>query len=274
VRRAVTAPRRSIFSGVPDRPDAAPPGARAYEQLAGTIRASILSGELAEGERLPSEARLAGEAGVSRSTVREALRVLQESGFVERASPKILVVRAATATETPAFRAMSHALRRRTVTFAALHEALMLLEPELARLAALRRDQEDLDALRAILDAQHAHARDYAEWCRLDEAFHVAIAEASANAPLVLARSALGQVLVPTVAQFVADERATQTATAFHERLYEQIAAGDPELAAVIARRHVEDFRVAWERSGLAYERDISSLIDAATTRLAVADGA
>jgi hypothetical protein len=36
-----------------------------------------------------------------------------------------------------------------------------------------------------------------------------------------------------------------QTATAFHERLYDQIAAGDPELAAVIARRHVEDFRAA-----------------------------
>jgi GntR family transcriptional repressor for pyruvate dehydrogenase complex len=243
-----------------------PERSHAYEQLAGTIRASILSGELAEGQRLPSEARLADDAGVSRSTVREALRLLQESGFLERASPKILVVRGAT--ETPAHRAMTHALQRRTVTFAALHEALMLLEPELARLAALRRDDEDLATLRRILDAQGAHLRDYAEWCRLDEAFHVAIAEASENAPLVLARSALGQVLVPTVAQFVTDERASEAATAYHERLYEQIRAGDPELAALIARRHVEDFRVAWEHSGLTYDRDISALIDAATTRL------
>jgi DNA-binding FadR family transcriptional regulator len=186
------------------------------EQLAATIRASILSGELAEGQRMPSEARLADEAGVSRSTVREALRVLMESGFLERASPKILVVRGAA--ETPAHRAMTHALRRRTVTFSALH---------------------------------------------------VAIAEASENPPLVLARTALGEVLVPTVAQFVDDERATEAATAFHERLYEQIAAGDPDLAAVIARRHVEDFRAAWEHSGLTYDRDVSELIDAAATRLA-----
>jgi hypothetical protein len=88
-------------------------------------------------------------------------------------------------------------------------------------------------------------------------------------ARVVLARTALGEVLVPTVAQFVNDERATETATAFHERLYDQIAAGDPELATVIARRHVEDFRAAWERSGLTYDRDVSELIDATATRLA-----
>jgi GntR family transcriptional repressor for pyruvate dehydrogenase complex len=238
-------------------------GARAYEQLAAAFRASILSGELVEGQRLPSETRLADDAGVSRSTVREALRLLQESGFLERTSPKILVVRRAA--ETPAHREMTHALRRRTVTFAALHEALMLLEPELARLAAMRRDDEDLATLRQILDAQRAHRRDYATWCRLDEAFHVAIAEASENAPLVLARTALGEVLIPTVAQFVSDERATTAGTAFHERLFEHLGAGDPELAALIARRHVEDFRTAWERSGLTYDRDVSALIDAAT---------
>lgn len=248
--------------------DPPPEGSRAYEQLASSIRESILAGDLKEGQRLPSETALAGEAGVSRSTVREALRVLQESGFVERSSPKILVVRAHT--EVPAFRAMTHALRRRTVTFAALHESLLLLEPELARLAAQRREQDDLDALRSILDAQHAHAADYAEWCRLDEAFHVAIAEASANAPLVLARATLGQLLVPTVAQFVDNERATHAAMEFHERLNTEIVNGDAEFAAVIARRHVEDFHAAWERSGLGYHRDISALIDAATARLPV----
>jgi DNA-binding FadR family transcriptional regulator len=241
-------------------------GGRAYEQLAASIRARILSGELDEGQRIPSEAVLAEQSGFSRSTVREALRLLQESGFLERASPKILVVRRHT--EAPVARAAGHALRRRTVTFSALHEALLLLEPALARMAAQRREQDDLDELRRILDAQHAHARDFATWCRLDEDFHVAIAEASANAPLVLARATLGLVLVPTVAQFVHDERATRAATAFHERLFTHISEGDAELSEVIARRHVEDFHHAWERSGLGYHRDISELIDAATARL------
>jgi GntR family transcriptional repressor for pyruvate dehydrogenase complex len=250
-------------SATPDSPAA---GGRAYEQLAASIRSRILSGELEEGRRIASEAALAQESGFSRSTVREALRLLQESGFLERASPKILVVRRHT--EAPVARAVSHALRRRTVTFSALHEALLLLEPALARMAAQRREQDDLGELRRILDAQHAHAHDFATWCRLDEDFHVAIAEASANAPLVLARATLGLVLVPTVAQFVDNERATQAATAFHERLFTHISEGDAELAEVIARRHVEDFHHAWERSGLGYHRDISELIDAATARL------
>lgn len=261
------APATRILARVPQTLGATGGSGPAYQQLAATIRASILAGELRAGQRLPSEVALAGEAGVSRSTVREALRVLQESGFIERASPKIFVVRAHT--EEPAVRAMSHALRRRTVTFAALHEALLLLEPELTRLAALRHDDADLEALRKILDAQHDSVGDFARWCRLDEEFHVTIAEASENAPLVLARASLGQVLVPTVAQFLTSERAATAGTEFHERIYDAIAERDGDLAALVARRHVEDFRRAWEQSGLVYDRDISELIDAATLRLA-----
>jgi GntR family transcriptional repressor for pyruvate dehydrogenase complex len=237
-----------------------------YQRLAASIRDSIVSGELAPGDRLPSELTLAGRAGVSRPTVREALRVLQESGFIERASPRIFVVRDHNA--APAAQAVAHALRRRTVTFSALHEALMLFEPELTRLAALRRDNEDLAALRANLDEQQAHLRDYRRWCRLDEEFHVAIAEAGGNAPLVLTRATLGLVLVPTVAQFVTTERATHAGTNFHQRIYDAIAEGDPDLAALVARRHVEDFRRAWEHSGLEYGRDISQLIGETTARL------
>ncbi len=54
--------------------------ARAYEQLAEVLRESINEGAMREGDRLPSETRLAALAGVSRSTVREALRMLQEGG--------------------------------------------------------------------------------------------------------------------------------------------------------------------------------------------------
>jgi GntR family transcriptional repressor for pyruvate dehydrogenase complex len=240
--------------------DGATSGAPAYEQFASSIRKAILTGELKAGDRLPPEATLAKDAGLSRSTVREALRVLQESGFLERPSPKILVVRAHT--DMPAFRAVSHALRRRTVTFGALNESLMLLEPELARLAARRRDADDLRVLRDLLDAQHVNSGNYREWCRLDEAFHVSIAEASANAPLVLARTTLGQFVIATVAQFVDNERATEVSMEFHERIYEQIAEGDDELAALMARRHIEDFRAAWEHAGLGYDRDISELTD------------
>src|SRR3954465_7846499 len=89
--------------------------ARAYEQLAGLLRERITSGDLREGDRLPSETALAEQAGVSRSTVREALRTLEEGGLIPRASPRVMVV--ARRTDDPAFRELRHALRRHKVTF-------------------------------------------------------------------------------------------------------------------------------------------------------------
>src|SRR3954451_17173906 len=103
--------------------------ARAYEQLADLLRERITSGNLRAGDRLPSESSLAEQAGVSRSTVREALRTLEQARLIERKSPGVMLV--ACLDEAPAFRELRHELRRRNVTFHHLHEALVTLEPEL-----------------------------------------------------------------------------------------------------------------------------------------------
>src|SRR5215831_3980928 len=98
----------AVFLGQPVRVT------KAYEALASMIRERIISGELAEGDRIPSESTLAREAQVSRSTVREALRTLEEAGLIARASPKIMVVRPAD--EQRAHRELQGALRRGNVT--------------------------------------------------------------------------------------------------------------------------------------------------------------
>src|SRR6202012_1106054 len=79
-------------SGITDAA-AKPRRAPAYESIAANLRAKIDKGEIAGGDRLPSETALAEDFGVSRPTMREALRSLQEAGFIERISPRILVVR-------------------------------------------------------------------------------------------------------------------------------------------------------------------------------------
>jgi GntR family transcriptional repressor for pyruvate dehydrogenase complex len=240
--------------------------ARAYEQLASVLRERITSGALREGDRLPSEAALAQQAGVSRSTVREALRTLQEAGLIGRASPKVMVVRQQT--DDPAYRELTHALRRRRVTFHHLHEALLTIEPELTRLAAERADAADVRELRANLDAQGRALEHYAEWSRLDEEFHLTIAEMSANPALVIARTPITQLLLPTVHGFIASAKQTSAALRFHERILSEIEAHDPDLAAAVMRRHVNDFRVAWERSGLDFELEIAELGNGSTLRL------
>jgi GntR family transcriptional repressor for pyruvate dehydrogenase complex len=231
---------------------------RAYEQLAGTLRDRISTGALRAGERLPSETRLAEQSGVSRSTVREALRTLQEAGLIERASPRVMVVRHQT--DDFAYRALKHALRRRRVTFHHLHEALLTIEPELARRAAERADAADLRALRQNLEAQYRALEDFVEWSRLDEDFHLTIAEMSGNPALVIARTPMTQLLLPTMHGFMSSSRQTTHGVRYHERIVAEIEAHDPELAAAVMRRHIDDFRIAWEKAGLDFEMHIADI--------------
>ena len=230
---------------------------RAYEKLAADIRERIESGALQAGERLPSEAALAAQARVSRATVREALRVLQESGFVERTSPRILVVRR-TADE-PAHREVVRALRRRNITFQDLHEALLAIDPELARLATLRAGPADVVRLEAILADQERHLTDFDAWSRLDNEFHTTIGEIAGNWPLLLARRPTSDLLLPAMARSVRTEQATRAGLAFHHRILDELREGDAEGAAFMARKHINDFRRAWERSGLAYDAVVAA---------------
>src|SRR4051794_13986704 len=167
---------------------------RAYEQLAELLRDQILSGALREEQRLPSEAQLAEQCGVSRSTVREAFRMLQEAGLIERASPRVMVVRRRT--EDHAYRELQHALRRRNPTFHHLHEALLALDVDLARLAAMRASRGDLVELHRLLNAQEGVLDEPELWSQLDEDFHLAIAEMSQNPALVIARAPISQLLL------------------------------------------------------------------------------
>lgn len=232
--------------------------ARAYEQLAEVLRESIHQGVLREGERLPSETKLAQQAGVSRSTVREALRMLQEGGLIERSSPKVMVVRRQT--EDPGHREVTAALRRRNVTFHHLHEALLTIEPELTRLATERADEADIAELRQNLEAQQRHLEDFHEWCRLDLEFHLAIAEMSGNPALIVTRAPITNLLLPVLSRFIDSPSLTTHALRYHHRILAEIEARDPELAAVVTHRHINDFRIAWEKAGLDFEMKVADL--------------
>jgi DNA-binding FadR family transcriptional regulator len=232
---------------------------RAYEQLAGQIRSRILAGELAEGDRLPFELAIARDAKVSRGTVREALRLLEEAGFVERASPRILVVSRPQGQE-PALFETTRALRRGPVSFDDLIEALLAIDPALTRLATERATDAQIEQLERALEEQERVLALPETWSRLDDEFHLAIAELAGNLPLLLARRPLSGVLLPTMLSFVRSERMTQAAFTFHRRMVEQMHARDAEAAAFMTRKHIKDFRRAWVSAGLDVDMSLSGL--------------
>jgi DNA-binding FadR family transcriptional regulator len=231
--------------------------ARAYEQLADVLRDRIQAGALREGERLPSELSLARQAGVSRSTVREALRTLQEAGLIERASSRVMTVSAHD--DGPAHRELKAVMRRRNVTFRHLHEALLVIDPELTRLATERVTEGDLRALRENLDGQQRNLEHFAEWSRLDDELHLMIAEMSGNPALIVARAPISQLLLPVLYRFMKSTALTVAALRYHHRIMAEIEARDPGLAAAVMRRHVNDFLIAWERAGLDLDLPIAT---------------
>src|SRR4051794_12161086 len=232
--------------------------ARAYEQLAGLLRERITSGDLREGDRLPSETALAKQAGVSRSTVREALRILEQGGLVQRASPRIMVV--SDRSDNPTFRELRRELRKRNVTFHHLHEALHTFDPELTRFAAMRASHSDIEALHGALDEQERHLDHLAEWSRLDVEFHAALAEMSANPALIIAREPISQLLLPALYRFMDTREMAEHATNYHRRIVNEIEVHDPDTAPAGMRRHLNDWRTAWEKRGLDLHQEILDL--------------
>lgn len=155
---------------------------KAAELVAGEIRASIVTGELAPGDDLPVERDLITRFGVSRPTLREALRILETERLVEvtrgeRGGARII---------GPSLALASHAvgmvLQAQGTTLADVQEARQIFEPPAARLVAERRSAHTVAALRAALD--HEVASSGPDFPIAAMRFHEILIDASGNKTL------------------------------------------------------------------------------------------
>lgn len=161
---------------------------RIFEQAVEQIRSLIEGGELAAGEKLPNEQELSRQLNVSRSSVREALRVLEAEGLVEvrRGSGTYVTLRPNLAQRRSE---LAHWLEQREETLEQVLQVRESIEGLAASLAAARVTPSALAELRAIVDEQAALAPCLADGsedvldalARLDAAFHLAISSASGN---------------------------------------------------------------------------------------------
>jgi len=137
---------------------------------------------------------------------------------------------------------------------------MMIFDPELTRFAAIRADRSDLQALNDALAVQEEHLGHLAEWSRLDVEFHGMLAEISANPALIVAREPISQLLIPALYRFMDTRDMAEHATKYHRRIVEEIEVRDPDTAAAVMRRHINDWRTAWEKRGLDLHQEILDL--------------
>ena len=217
-----------------------------YQLIVDQIEHAIVTGEISVGSQLASERDLMVQFGVSRPTVREALRILQSMGLIAsrpgmRGGP--LVLAPSSQTLTRSFRAM---VGTDAMNVADLVEYRILLEGTTSRLAALRHTDEQLarieSAIRRMEVGADANSDDFAD---ADLEFHEAIWAASGNSVLEMSGQAVSSVLHQVMRRDSAgdhhDNREKLENARIDRALYEAIAARDSNEAGRIARRAIAD---------------------------------
>ena len=209
------------------------------QAVADHIRLMIHRGEVGPGDRLPAERELAGQLGVARISLREAIKALQEDGYVEvrRGARGGTYV---TELDVPVARWRAR-MRAESGEFSDIVDFRIALETESARLAAHRHHDADLAAMRdAIAELERADGR--AAFRLADSRFHSALARASGNARLQNAIETARAELFAThdllpftdpIAESVRD----------HQAVYVAVRAGDGDGAAAAMRDHIENAR-------------------------------
>jgi DNA-binding FadR family transcriptional regulator len=224
---------------------------KAYEQVADQLRELIVRGELRPGDRLPVESALARDFGVSRATVREALRLLAAQSLVRTAKGTTggsYVTLPTAATISSLVHANVGLLAEtRGVTLEELLEARELVEVPAARLAALRRDADDLERLRASVpgDARLSTSEEFTH----NAEFHSCLLDASRNTLLVVSAQPIFSVLQTHLARSVLGQRFHGAIHEHHHRILAAVDAGDADRAASEMHDHLAFLRPYYEKA-------------------------
>ncbi len=234
---------------------------KASDVLAARLREMILSKGAPEGAALPTERELVAQSGLSRASVREALRVLETEGLIVTRVGR----NGGSVIRRPGHEAIARSLelyvRSHDVRVGALLEAREAIEPAAARLAALHRTDEDLDALRQIHELLKPVPDDVGAFVRINLQWHLAVVKASRNELLIAFFSALSDPL------YAATEYRSLNTVALrrevvraHERVIEAIAAKNADAAFRRMLRHVSAY-VGVVRSLAADSARVSELV-------------
>lgn len=229
-----------------------PQPARAYETVLTTIEADLRSGKLKIGDQLPGERSLAETHGISRASVRDAIRILDAMGMV-RTSTGSGPNSGAVVISDPAV-GLSATLRlhvaSRQLSVADIVESRILLETWAAESADLASDPERSAAVlrrtAELLEAMDVPGLDREEFHDFDSQFHVLLSSLAGNAVIEAMMESLRLSISDYVSESVASDAAWQKIAkvlrAQHHGIHQAVADGDGPLAARLLREHIEWF--------------------------------
>jgi GntR family transcriptional repressor for pyruvate dehydrogenase complex len=207
---------------------------RLYEDLVERLGEFVIRTDLEVGGRFPPERELASRLGVSRASLRQALAVLEAQGFIEVRHGGGVFLR-----RRRGFGGVLHKLVERRRRLPEVLEARELLEVRLAELAATRRTDADLAALRSALETMEAEVASAGLGAEGDIAFHHAVHHAGSNTVLEHVIDGLAEAIHETRMESLSEPGRPRSSLAAHRRILEAIEAGEPARAADAMRAHL-----------------------------------
>lgn len=209
------------------------------EQVAAQLSDQIAEGRWKPGEKLPSEAELCFTLNIGRSTLREALKSLAFVGLVQMRPGEGTYV--LDGSQMVMDRILARSLPRTDKDLADVGEARLLLEGEIAALAASRADERDLEQLDAIVEEMQAslsgEGRDFVD---LDVDFHLMIAQCAKNQMLFDLMSPIRGVMREWISRSQRMPEIQQNAHKQHIKILTAIRKRDPEKARHEMRHHLQ----------------------------------
>ena len=213
---------------------------KAADVLASHLRDEIVEGRLSNGEMLPTERELAEGAGLSRSSVREALHMLEIEGLLVTKPGRNGGSMVCQPSRDTIVKTVSLYISSRKTQLTPLIEARAALEPSGAMLAAKHRTDVDIEAIRSMHENLEASIDDLDEFLRANIDWHLAVIHASHNDLLIaFMESISGQVYAATNVERMNPLEIRQQVIRVHARITDAIIEGDPAAAKRRMERHV-----------------------------------
>lgn len=227
----------------------------AYRVVSEKIRGAIISGDIKTGELLPTETDLAEQFGVTRSTIREAIRLLEHGGILGRADRKRLVATLPQADTVG--RSVSSALLMHQVTYEELWQVAMGLEPLASKLACTTATKKDKQLLATNLVHTREVMDNHDALLEAEIEFHNLLANATHNTALLLARAPLNDLFYPAWGAVIRALSPGERILVAHQHIYAAICDNNPDKAEEWMKKHMIDFRRGIEMGNLGFNEPV-----------------
>lgn len=212
-----------------------------HEQIVAQVRSLIEKGRLNHGDQLPPERELARRFKVSRHSVREAIRVLEQQKVLKSrpgSGTYVIVEDASSIVDS-----LTSAILREKIQLTEIFEFRQMLEPQIAALAARNATAKDIKGLKDLLERQEKEIDNALVSKELDEKFHLALAETTGNTILLHVVELFSHILLKSRHENIQSTHRHMLSVNGHKKILRAITMRDEDAAGHLMADHLQAIR-------------------------------